>query len=47
VASENDGFVELKRIQKFVRRHSADKGDSIQWIISKSPHGRLLREFKL
>ncbi len=47
IASENDGFVELKRIQNFVRKYSIDKGKSIQWIISKSTHGRLLREFEL
>lgn len=46
VASENDNFVKLKKIQSFVKKNSSDKGKSIKWIISKSPHARLLREFR-
>ncbi|WP_291726339.1 hypothetical protein [Bernardetia sp.] len=47
VASENDAFVKLRHIQKFIRKNSFDKGKSIKWILSTSPHARLLREFHL
>ena len=47
VASENDNFVNLKKIQSFIKKNSDDKGKSIKWIISKSPHAQLLREFRL
>ncbi|WP_338792008.1 hypothetical protein [Bernardetia sp. MNP-M8] len=47
VASEKDAFVNLNIIRKFVRKNSTDKGKSIKWILSKSPHAHLLREFRL
>lgn len=47
VASEKDNFVKLKKIQRFIKRHSTDKGKSIKWIISQSSHSRLLTEFRL
>lgn len=47
VASENDGFVSLKKIQKFIKKNSSNEGKTIKWILSKSPHARLLREFRL
>ncbi len=47
VASENDNFVALKKIQNFIKKNSDEEGKSIKWIISKSSHARLLREFRL
>lgn len=47
VASKKDAFVGFKTIQKFIRKNSFDKGKSIQWRISESPHASLLREFDL
>ncbi|WP_338764376.1 hypothetical protein WAF17_21595 [Bernardetia sp. ABR2-2B] len=47
VASENDSFVKLRKIKRFIGKNSFDKGKSIEWIISKSPHARLLKEFRV
>ncbi len=47
VGSKNDNFVRLKKIKKFVRKNSFDKGKSIHWVISNSAHANLLREFKI
>lgn len=47
VVGENDNFVQLKKIQRFIKKNSSDEGKSIKWILSKSPHSRLLKEFKL
>ena len=47
LASVNDDFVRLKKIQNFINKNSFDKGKSINWITSKSAHAGLLREFRL
>ncbi|WP_375559810.1 hypothetical protein ACE193_19065 [Bernardetia sp. OM2101] len=47
VVSQNDNFVKFKKIKCFIAKNSFDKGKSIKWIISKSAHARLLKEFKL
>lgn len=47
VAGKNDNFVKLKKIQHFIKKNSSDEGKSIKWILSKSAHARLLKEFKL
>lgn len=47
VTSKNDNFVKFKKLQRFIKKNSADKGKSIKWIISQSSHSRLLKEFKI
>jgi hypothetical protein len=47
VTSQNDNFVDLKKIQRFIRRNSSDEGKSIKWIISQSSHSHLLKEFEV